>query len=46
MANDSKLRGCDLVCLCVRDIFAAGHVKARTLMIQSKTGKPARFGMS
>jgi len=27
MAIDSKLRGCDLVCLKVRDVFAAGRVK-------------------
>lgn len=43
MAVDSKLRGCDLVCLRVRDVFAAGHVKERAAMIQSKTGKPVRF---
>ena len=27
MAVDSKLRGCDLVALRVRDVFAAGQVK-------------------
>lgn len=43
MAVDSKLRGCDLVGLRVRDVFAAGHVKERTSMIHSKTGKPVRF---
>ncbi|WDA11831.1 tyrosine-type recombinase/integrase [Paracoccus marcusii] len=43
MAIDSKLRGCDLVALRVRDVFAAGHVKERASMIQSKTGKPVRF---
>lgn len=43
MAVDSKLRGCDLVALRVRDVFAAGHVKERASMIQSKTGKPVRF---
>ena len=43
MAVDSKLRGCDLVALRVRDVFAAGRVKERTSMIQSKTGKPVRF---
>ena len=35
--------GCDLVCLRVRDVFAAGHVKELAAMIQSKTGKPVRF---
>lgn len=43
MAIDSKLRGCDLVAICVIDIFAAGHVKERASIVQSKTGKPVRF---
>lgn len=30
MAIDSKLRGCDLVRLKVRDVFAAGRVRERT----------------
>lgn len=42
-AIDSKLRGCDLVRLKVRDVFAAGHVKDRASVTQSKTGKPVRF---
>ena len=43
MTIDNKLRGCDLVCLKVWDVFAAGLVKERTSVIQSKTGKPVRF---
>ena len=43
MAIDSKLRGCDLVGLKVRDVFAAGHVKDRASVTQSKTGKLVRF---
>jgi site-specific recombinase XerC len=43
MAVDSKLRGCDLVCLKVRDVFAAGRVKERASVTQSKTGRPVRF---
>ncbi len=43
MAVDSKLRGCDLVALRVRDVFAAGRVEERASMIQSKTGKPVGF---
>ena len=43
MAVDSKLRGGDLVCLKVRDVFAAGRVKERTSVTQSKTGKPVHF---
>jgi site-specific recombinase XerC len=42
-AIDSKLRGCDLVRMKVRDVYAAGSVKERTSVIQSKTGKPVRF---
>ena len=43
LAIDSKLRGCDLVCLKVADVFAAGRVKERASIIQSKTQKPVRF---
>ena len=43
MAVDSKLRGCDLVLLKVADVFAAGAVKARTSILQSKTKSPVRF---
>jgi hypothetical protein len=37
-AIDSKLRGCDLVGPKVGDVFAAGHVKDRASVTQSKTG--------
>lgn len=43
MAVDSKLRGCDLVRLRVADVFAAGAVKERTSILQSKTKSPVRF---
>jgi integrase len=43
MAVDNKLRGCDLVCLRVRDVFEAGRIKERASMTQSKTGKPVKF---
>lgn len=43
MAIDSKLRGCDLVQLKVVDVFAAGQVKERASVLQSKTRKPVRF---
>ncbi|MTI02103.1 tyrosine-type recombinase/integrase [Roseibium sp. RKSG952] len=43
LAIDSKLRGCDLVKLMVADVYAAGQVKERTSIIQSKTQKPVRF---
>ncbi|MPQ93284.1 tyrosine-type recombinase/integrase [Thioclava sp. JE_KL1] len=43
LAIDSKLRGCDLVTLKVAEVFAAGQVKERASIIQSKTQKPVRF---
>lgn len=43
LAIDSKLRGCDLVRLKVADVYAAGQVKQRASIIQSKTRKPVRF---
>ena len=43
MSVDSKLRGCDLVCMKVRDVFAAGRVKERASVTQSKAGKPLRL---
>lgn len=46
MAIDSKLRGCDLVCLKVQDVFASNRVKERTSITQRKTGKPVRFEIS
>jgi hypothetical protein len=46
LAIDSKLRGCDLVKLLVADVYAAGQVKDRASIIQSKTGKPVRFEIS
>ncbi len=46
LAIDSKLRGCDLVKLRVGDVYAAGLVKERASIIQSKTDKPVRFEIS
>ncbi|AZV80387.1 integrase [Parasedimentitalea marina] len=43
LAIDSKLQGCDLICLKVADVLAAGHVKERASRIQSKTQKTVRF---
>ena len=43
LAIDSKLRGCDLVRLKVSDVYAAGTIKERVSILQSKTGKPVRF---
>ena len=45
-AIDRKLRGCDLVRLKVADVYAAGQVKERTSILQSKTQKPVRFELT
>lgn len=43
LAIDSKLRGCDLVCLKVADVAQMGESRARASVIQKKTGAPVRF---
>jgi integrase len=40
---DSKLRGCDLVRLRVSDVAPCGLLKARSTVIQQKTGRPVPF---
>ncbi len=46
LAIDSKLRGCDLVCLKVADLVVGGSVRERVSVIQSKTGRPVQFEVS
>ena len=41
LAIDSKLRGCDLVNLRVRDITHGDHVLSRAMVVQRKTQRPA-----
>lgn len=43
LAIDSKLRGCDLVRLKVSDVYSAGSVRERAMIIQKKTGQPVQF---
>jgi len=43
LAIDSKLRGCDLVSLHVRDVAHGNHILARASVVQHKTGLPVRF---
>ena len=43
LAIDSKLRGCDLVSLRLRDIFNCGEILPRVTTIQRKTGRPVQF---
>ena len=43
LAIDSKLRGCDLVQLQVKDVSVGGRVRERATVIQRKTGRPVQF---
>ena len=43
LALDSKLRGCDLVTLRVRDVCHGEVVASRTSVVQQKTGRPVQF---
>jgi integrase len=46
LAIDSKLRGCDLVKLQVRDVAHTGKAISRTTILQQKTGQPVRFELT
>jgi hypothetical protein len=43
MALDSKLRGCDLVQLRVRDVSHGDRIAARAIVMQQKTQRPVQF---
>lgn len=43
LAIDSKLRGCDLVRLAVRDISTGGTITSRAIVVQQKTQHPVQF---
>ena len=43
LAIDSKLRGCDLVRVRVRDVDHGGNVVARAIVLQRKTQRPVQF---
>jgi integrase len=43
LAIDSKLRGCDLVSLRVEDVSPHGYTIDRSVVRQSKTGRPVKF---
>jgi len=40
---DSKLRGCDLVSMRVRDVAHSGRIAARAMVMQQKTQHPVKF---
>ncbi len=43
LAIDSKLRGCDVVALKVKDVAPKGHAVERATVRQKKTGQPVRL---
>jgi integrase len=43
LAIDSKLRGCDLVQLHVRDVAHGDRIAARAIVMQQKTQRPVQF---
>ena len=46
LAIDSKLRGCDLVSLRVRDITHGNQVLSRAMVVQRKTQRPVQFELT
>lgn len=46
LAIDSKLRGCDLVSLHVRDITHGNQILPRAMVIQKKTQRPVQFELT
>lgn len=46
LAIDSKLRGCDLVSLRVRDITHGNQILSRAMVIQRKTQRPVQFELT
>ena len=43
LAIDSKLRGCDLVKIKIGTLVAGPAIRARSMVIQQKTGRPVQF---
>jgi site-specific recombinase XerC len=46
LAIDSKLRGCDLVALKVRDICQGNTIQSRAIVVQQKTQLPVQFELT
>jgi integrase len=46
LAIDSKLRGCDLVGLHVRDIAHGNQIMSRAIVMQRKTQRPVQFELT
>ncbi|MER8720329.1 tyrosine-type recombinase/integrase [Mesorhizobium sp. M0999] len=43
LAIDSKLRGCDLAKVRIRDVVAGPEIRTRAIVVQQKTGRPVQF---
>lgn len=43
LAIDSKLRGCDLVKIRIRDVVAGPEIRNRAIVVQQKTGRQVQF---
>jgi integrase len=46
LAIDSKLRGCDLVSLRLRDVSHGNAIAKRAIVLQKKTGRPVQFELT
>ena len=46
LAVDSKLRGCDLVGLRVRDVMHGSQLLSRAMVVQRKTQRPVQFELT
>jgi integrase len=46
LAIDSKLRGCDLVSLRLRDVSHGTAIAKRAIVLQRKTGRPVQFELT
>lgn len=46
LAIDSKLRGCDLVSLRLRDVSHGSAIARRATVLQRKTGRPVQFELT
>ena len=46
LAIDSKLRGCDLVNLRVRDVVHGNQIQPRAMVVQRKTQRPVQFELT
>ncbi|MHB1280037.1 MAG: tyrosine-type recombinase/integrase [Acidithiobacillus sp.] len=46
LAIDSKLRGCDLLNLRVRDVVHGNQIQPRAIVVQKKTQRPVQFELT